>query len=326
MKNLALTCFIAISMGLATPVVEAREPILGIHILDTSEVMGANDFAGGESEEWSYVTVPIRSDQLDKQTWQNFFDRANDLRLVPIVRLMTDFDPEVNAWREPEKRDIVEMAEFLSELEWHTSPRRVIVYNEPNHAAEWGGRLDPEGYAEILEFAADWFHTENANYKVLPAGLDAAAPNGPVTMESFSYLSKMVAHSPTLITKIDAWTSHSYPNPGFSASAYADGKQSISGWKDELAYIERNWGRNLEVYITETGWDQDRFSLERLSDYYEHALSSAWNDPRVLAVTPFVLNGNNGIFEKFSFTAADGSPSKQHKALLAAREKIEARL
>lgn len=54
----------------------------------------------------------------------------------------------------------------------------------------------------FLAFAADWFHTETKRYIVLPAGLDAAAPNGKTTMDNLAFIKQMLAEKPTLINQI----------------------------------------------------------------------------------------------------------------------------
>jgi hypothetical protein len=293
--------------------------VLGVHILDTEEIDQAKQVAKAPKEgDWGYVTVPIRIDQLQADKWQKFFDKAYESKLIPLVRLATKF--EDGKWLKPTKADIIALADFLSSVDWHSTPRFVIVFNEPNHANEWGGQVDPEGYADVLEFTADWFHTEGKNFYVLPAGLDAEAPNGWASMESMNFLGRMINSNPDLMTMIDAWTSHSYPNPGFSASAYKTGKNSLWGWKYELEYIKKRTGVDLDVYITETGWDQNKIRPGNLFAYYDYAFSHIWNDSRVKAVTPFVLNGNNGIFEGFSLYRNNGTPTVQLEALLRAKE------
>ncbi len=305
--------------------VMAKVP-LGMHILETQEVGSVRELWGDQKDEWGYVTIPIRLDQLNRERWQKFMDEANQNKLIPIVRLATRFDPQ-GIWKRPEKADVVTMARFLSELDWKTDKRRVVVYNEPNHSGEWGGKIAPEEYAEILEFAADWFHTEkNLNYKVLPAGLDSAAANTDKTMESERFLETMLVSQPSVIDKIDAWTSHAYPNPAFAASPYREGKGSMMGWKYELDYLKSRWGKDFDVYITETGWDQQLVPYFRLVNYYVYTLQNVWIDERIKAVTPFVLNGNNGVFEGFSMTTPEGAASAQMKALLAAKEKIQPKL
>ncbi|PJC47224.1 MAG: hypothetical protein CO035_06805, partial [Candidatus Omnitrophica bacterium CG_4_9_14_0_2_um_filter_42_8] len=108
-------------------------------------------------------------------------DKCKELRIIPLVRLTTEFDPDINAWKIPNKRDIYDQINFLSSLDWPTDKKHIIVFNEVNHAKEWGGTINPGEYTRLLKFTADWAHTENKNFVVLPAGMDLAAPNGSQT-------------------------------------------------------------------------------------------------------------------------------------------------
>lgn len=299
----------------------AGDVLLGIHILEPEEVEKASEFIQAPDEHWSFVTVPIRLDQMDKNRWQRFFDKCEELHIIPLIRLATVFDKE-GVWRAPTEADVIKTAQFLTQLNWPTHQLHVILYNEPNHAKEWGGKISPEEYSEIAAFAADWFATESKEYIVLPAGLDAEAPNGPATMESSLFIRRMVNANPDILDKFDAWNSHSYPNPAFSASAYSSGKNRLDGWRYELNFLQSNYGKEFDVYITETGWDQSNLTEKRLSDYYYYALTEIWNDHRVKAVTPFILQGNNGVFDDFSFINLNGSPTKQMEALETARNRL----
>lgn len=298
----------------------ATGAVLGIHILEPEEVEAAREVMDKREGHWGYVVVPMRLDQLDYQRWQEFFDKAQELSIVPIVRLASEIDG--NKWKRPTRADVVEQVEFLSRLNWHVDKRRVIVYNEPNHAGEWGGGVDVEDYGALLKFAAEWMHTEDENYVVLPAGLDAAAPNGSETMDSLVFVRRMAEAEPEVLKVIDAWTSHSYPNPGFSASVYNQGKNGLWGFDYELGLVEELSGRELPVYITETGWDQTKVTVGQLEAYYSYSMEEIWSDERVAAVTPFILNGNNGLFEGFSFKRPDGSPSAQMRAWLSAVKEL----
>lgn len=320
------TSLISLSLGLLffliNPSIVRAEPIIGFHILHPSELEQINQHLPRHEHHWTYVTIPISLDQLDVQLWQDFFDQAKREQVIPIVRLATRYNSEVDAWEVPDRYTILQFANFFNQLDWPSDKRYIIIFNEPNHAKEWGGNIDPAGYAQILDFSLSWFLTESADYQVLPAGFDAEAPNSDATMESFAYMEAMNQAVPGVFERISYWNAHSYPNPAFSGSAYRSGKNSLDGWKYELAYLEDYFGVKKEVFITETGWDQRAIPRYRLVDYYHHAVAEVWSDQRVKGVTPFLLNGNNGVFDHFSFLQPDGSPTTQLEALQAAREKV----
>lgn len=304
-------------LSVAVRPVHAQEgQVLGIHILQTEEITDAVKLLKPEDQqrdEWHYVTIPLTLNDLDKKDqWQAFFTEAEKNKIIPIVRLTTKF--ENGAWQVPSKRDIYDLTRFMNQLPWPTQDRYVIVFNEPNHAPEWGGQTNPAEYAQVLSFTADWLHTEQKNYKVLPAGLDLAAPNGPRTMEAFTYLDQMVAAEPDVLSKIDIWNSHSYPNPGFVSSPQRTGQNSLRGFQYELSYLKEKTGRDYDVFITETGWRAEGSTNRWLGSYYQYAQQHIWSDPRVKVVTPFILRGSPGPFAQFSFLDEAGRPTLQYNA------------
>ena len=312
-KSLILALgFLALS---TTPVWAVDGSVLGIHILSPSEAQAAEKLfqADHQDQKWHYVTIPLSLDDLNqKDAWNNFFAYAKEQKLIPIVRLASKFDN--GAWVVPTKSDIVNLISFLSSLNWPTDDKYIIVFNEVNHSKEWGGHVDPAEYAGVLQFTSDWAKSENKNYKILPAAMDLAAPNGGSTREAFSYLDAMRQTQPRIFDFIDYWNSHSYPNPAFSAPPGAKGQNSLSGFQDELAYLQQKTGRDYETFITETGWIENASTRPWLTSYYEYAVQHVWNDPHVKAVTPFVLEGDPGPFSGFTFLNRNGQPTAQYEA------------
>ena len=86
---------------------------------------------------------------------------------------------------------------------------------------------------------------------------------------------------------------------------------SIRGYQHELRVVGEFTDRELNVYITETGWEMNRRTRGRLARYVLRAYQDVWlADERVLGVTPFLLNGAPGPFAEMSYYHADGSPSE----------------
>ena len=297
--------------------------VLGIHILHPGELDKFRQIY--QDEEWRFVTIPFTLDDLKKhQEWQDFFDQAYKLKVIPILRLSTRFDPELNAWIIPSRKNILEMAHFLSALDWHQNEKFIIVFNEVNHAAEWGGKIDPLLYGNILRFTSDWFHSEGKNYKILPAAMDLAANNSVNTREAFSYLQSLFNFDQQIFDKIDYWNSHSYPNPDFAASPKKTGQNSVRGFLYELNWLKSRTGREFAVFITETGWASSYLTNYHLDDYYLYSLNYIWSDVRVKAVTPFLMKGSPGPFASFSFFDAAGNPTVQLFALQKALKSFDA--
>lgn len=302
-----------LSSGVFFPV-QARTEVLGIHLLSPGEVGSAQKLLETKDGASHFVTVPLTFDDLNhRERWQAFFRDAHSARLIPIVRLTTRF--ENGNWVVPDRNDIMRFAKFLSDLEWREDKLIIILFNEPNHALEWGGRLDPEGYGEIADFAIDWFKTEPKQYVVLPAGLDLAAPNSKDTLEAFAYWRRAEKAAPGLFSKFDGWTSHSYPNPGFVSNPWKTDKGSLRGYQHELSFLSQYTNKELPVYITETGWKNETFSARDIKRYYQVAYENIWKkDERIVAVTPFLLQGAPGTFAPFSFLDAVGKPTKAYAA------------
>ena len=279
---------------------DAAGEVMGMHILQPEEITKVRRIY--EDDLWRYVTIPLSIDDIrDWRRWQNFFHEAHQQKLIPIIRLATSYDRERDYWVIPTRKDIVALVSFLSSLNWHQEEKLIIVFNEVNHAKEWGGKIDPFAYTHVLKFTSNWLRSENLNFKILPAAMDLAAADAFPTMEAFNYLQTMYQIDPEIFNYIDYWNSHSYPNPGFSASPRNTGQNSIRGFNYELNYVRELTTRDFQVFITETGWTSHYLINFYLSDYYLYALENVWNDERILAVTPFVMKGDPGPFASFSF-------------------------
>ncbi len=316
MKRLAvLFIFLAAFFGASPSQSQATQgSVLGIHILHPTEAEGASELLkSNDKGDWHYVTLPLSLDDLHKQDeWQTFLHFAKTNKLIPIVRLVTRFDNGV--WKIPTKKDVIDEITFLSSLEWPVDEHYIIVFNEVNHDQEWGGKIDPPGYADMLRFTSDWAKSEDKNYQVLPAAMDLATPTNSSSLEAFAYFDQMRQAQPDIFSYIDFWNSHSYPNPGFSSPAQETGRKSISGFVTELSYLKDKTGKDYRTFITETGWMARGMTSGMLNNYYDYAAHHVWSDPRVVAVTPFVLQGDPGPFSGFTFIDKQGRPTPQYEA------------
>jgi hypothetical protein len=294
---------------------------VGIHITDRSDLDKAQALLNSTGGDWGYVTVVIREDQRNTDYWQEVFDSMREKHLIPIVRLATKQDGGV--WTVPEEIEMKKWAEFLNSLNWVVKNRYVILFNEPNHAKEWGGTLRPEEYAKVAMTMAGELKQQSSDFFVLPAGMDASAPNGADTMAATTYWERMYAAEPEVFKRFDGWTSHSYPNPGFMGNPGDTGMRSIRGYIHELAVVSA-YGvpANIPVFITETGWQhqqgkrQSGISADLAAKYYTLAYENAWNNPQVVAVTPFILNYPSEPFDMFSWVDyKTGEPLPQYEAV-----------
>ena len=72
-------------------------------------------------------------------------------------------------------------------------------------------------------------------------------------------------------------------------------------------------GKNLPVFITETGWSKDLVSDEMQKKYYHDTFNTIWNDPSIIAITPFIFEARGDPFQKFSFLTSTGSATVQYQ-------------
>lgn len=311
---MVLGAFLLLFLGFFGQVSASSGQVLGVHILHPAELDNAQKLITDEEDsDWHYLTIPLSLNDLEKKDeWQTFFQRTKEKKLIPIVRLTSRFEDE--SWQVPNRKEIVDLVNFLDTLTWPTDERFIVVFNEPNHAKEWGGQVDPESYVNVLRFTSSWAHAVNSDFRVLPAGLDLAAAQGGQTVEAFWYLNKMYEIDADIFSYVDYWNSHSYPNPGFSASPQLTTKNSLRGFQYELDYLKEKTGKDFRVFITETGWVANNLTSRWLSSYYQYAIQHVWSDPRVVAVTPFLLQGDPGPFQGFSFIDRNGNPTIQYAA------------
>jgi uncharacterized membrane protein (UPF0127 family) len=272
----------------------------GVHLLSPSEIDRAAKLVNSNGGDWGYVTVPIQPTDRNKDTWNVFMDKARELHLIPIIRITTI--PQGGTWEQGNDTDLVDFSNFLNELHWPIENRYIILFNEVNRDTEWGGKVDPEKYALIVKNAYTIFKERSPDFFLLGPSLDSALPNSNSSLSAQSYLNRMAAADPLVWTYFDGWSSHSYPNPGFSAAPTKTGLQSIVGYKSELSLLKL---APKPVFITETGWDQTKIKDNVLAGYWSAAWQIWKNDPNVVAVTPFILFGGDQ-FSQFSLYRENG--------------------
>lgn len=112
---------------------------------------------------------------------------------------------------------------------------------------------------------------------------------------------------------IDGWSSHSYPNPGFAGSPWGQGRGTVRTYEWELTLLKSlGVTKELPVFITETGWSADKLSRTQITDNYKAVYENIWlQDPRVMAVTPFVFDYQGPPFLGFSWKLPSAEASEE---------------
>ncbi|HEX6977418.1 MAG TPA: hypothetical protein VF185_03625 [Patescibacteria group bacterium] len=319
-KIIFLLSFFFLTLFVFAPSVSAiTDPTLvpnnkfGIHVVDAGDLENVAKLTNSNGGDWGYVTLVIQKGERDTRRWQRVFDEMRRLHLIPIVRVATA--PNGDVWEKPNPDEIDGWVSFFNSLNWVIKNRYITVGNEPNHAKEWGGQINPSEYATYLKTFSGKLKSASGDYFILPAGLDASAGNTRDSMDESTYLARMISSEPDLFNNIDGWASHSYPNPNFSGSPDGVGKGSVRSYLWEEDYLKTlGVTKNLPVFITETGWTHDasgrlpgNTSSNDLGAKYEEAYKYAWNSPNVVAVTPFVFSYQDNLFDMFSWKKRDGN-------------------
>lgn len=283
---------------------------VGIGLLSPdSEIEEAAEMVNGNGQ-WGWVILVIKKSERDVDRWQKVFHKMSEKKLIPIVRIATEFDTR-GYWQKPTEEDANSWADFLSKLYWPVSNKYVQVYNEVNHANEWGGIVDPASYAIELDKFISSIKSKDQNFFILNSPLDLAVGTSGQSLDAQAFYDQMEKAVPGIFTKIDGWASHSYPNPDFSASPYKTGRLSIKGYEWEMEKVSKYLkGKNLPIFITETGWKRatpynSGLDEDSIKEYYKVAFEKIWNDSRIAAITPFIFNFTTPPFSVFSFKAGD---------------------
>lgn len=277
--------------------------MMGIHILFPSELEEAAQLVNSSGGSWGYATIPIQSGDRDLDKWQQFMNDAKRLHVIPILRLATQPNPfNTNVWRKPNDYDILDFANFLSSLSWPTQNKYVILFNEVNRFDEWGGEYpDPETYASLVSYANEVFKKQDPNFYLVLSGMDDSAPNDyKKYINGFTYLERLIALE--VNHKIDGFSSHSYPNPGFSAYPSDSKKIGVATYKYEYELLNATSDKKIPAFITETGWGSKQLPDAVIAKYFQITFDNIWSQDadKIIAITPFILKAS-GTFDPFSF-------------------------
>ncbi len=301
--------FTCLFFTLSSKSILSSENIFGLHLTQTQDLYSAKDIINSGGGDWGWLTIVIRTDQLDYYTWQNFFDNCRQHHLIPIIRLATYSDN--GNWKIPVQSDIDNLANFLNSLNWPTKTQYVSLFNETNHGQEWGGSVDVKNYVDISIYASQKLKSLNPNFFILNGALDLASPDAtPDYLSAKSFYQQVYQYRPEFFDHIDGLASHSYPNHGFIGTPNDTGQHSILGYQWELETIQKmGVNKNFPVFITETGWPH-REGISQKNNFYTTKTTSQfllnsyqiWStDKRIKAVTPFIYNYPHPPFDHFSW-------------------------
>ena len=304
-----ILCLLILFFLNINPILASERNLFGLHLTQRGDLSSAREIINSSGGDWGYVTIVIRTDELDKNTWQEFFDNCRKYHLIPIIRLATIMDNSY--WKIPSTADIDHLASLLSSLNWPSQPKYIIPFNEVNHAKEWGGSIDVKNFVDTFIYTAQKFKSYDSNFFILSSPFDLAAPEKlPQNKSAKNFYQEIYQYNPLYFDLIDGLASHSYPNHGFIGTPDDSGQTSIRGYQWELDYIKYlGINKTYPVFITETGWphregaakNNEYYSIKTSADFLQKALGIWEKDERVVAVTPFIYNYREAPFDHFSW-------------------------
>jgi hypothetical protein len=276
----------------------------GIHITDESDFKNAASLVNSGGGDWGYVTFVIRSDERDTKRWQTFFDELRELHLIPIVRIASKQGE--GSWQVPSVDEIDGWVSFLNSLNWVIQNRYVIIGNEVNLGAEWGGKADPKGYANYFNIFSNKLKDQSGDYFIMLSALESTVKTGKNDISEEDFLNQMFEYDNNIFNKISGLASHSYP---YVYLDRGETRGTLKHYEWELNILN-NLGINkkLPVFITETGWMHGfgHSDANEISEKIYDAGLNVWSDEKVVAVTPFVLDYKTKPFDIYSWINPEG--------------------
>lgn len=308
----------------------------GVHGFATTEDFDlASQLVNSNGGEWGWYLMTYDIHDRNVEAWSERFDYMKSKHLIPILQLS-------NNGNIPTDEEIESTTQFLNALRWPVKLRFITAFNEVNASEYWGWKIDPEGYAQVLDKFITAFKGKSGDFFVMNGAFNASARSGHVFtdlgvetdyLSEPDFLRRMNEAVPGIFGRLDGWASHCYPHPGYRGhpletrvTGEADweaGRNTMSSYKWELGILNSTYGVNPPVFITETGWPHregaaihdEWHPASLVAEYYRIAFRDLWGpDSRVAAITPFILRFGN--YDNFAFVGADGSKYPQWDAIV----------
>lgn len=153
---------------------------------------------------WNEIE-PARGEHWDARYQQDSwakFDNIVDLAEQHGIRIIARLD-QTPEWARPAgttpatpPSDFEDFGNFVHEFVSRYRGRisYIQIWNEPNLAREWGGAIDPAGYASLLEIAARRAREANPDIIILSAPMAMTTENSPRAADEFVYWQALYDH------------------------------------------------------------------------------------------------------------------------------------
>ncbi len=114
---------------------------------------------------------------------------SHGLRIIARIDLAPSWARTPGSGFTAPPRDLADFADFIATFVAHYQGRVqfIQIWNEPNLAAEWGGAIDPNAYAELLAVASSAARDVDPNVVILSAPMAMTTENSDRAMDDLSY-------------------------------------------------------------------------------------------------------------------------------------------
>jgi len=315
-------------LGLHTRLTDEVEPWKIKRSLEMVREMGAPWIV--EYFPWAYYE-PAKG-EFDWTHADLVVDHAVAQGLTVIARLgfvPTWARPEDTTFTYLDKEGYQDFGDYVAAFVEHFRGRvgYIIIWNEPNLAAEWGNRPpDPQGYTALLKVAYLRAKEIDPSVQVLGGALapTLAPPGNPWAMEDLAFLQAM--YDAGAAAYFDALAAHSY---GWSFPADdSAARDKVNFRRVELvrSLMVENGDGDKDVFITEAGWnDHPRWTKAvKPGQRIQYSLDAAriaqeewdWCHALVFWVLRFP-RPQRSYQDAFTFVASDFVPKAIYLALQA---------
>jgi hypothetical protein len=165
--------------------------------------MVAESGAGWIKEHFAWSEIEPEDDvywdsKYQQDSWGKY-DKIVSLAEIHGLRVIARID-QTPAWAQPAggtattpPADLDAFGDFIETFVTRYAGRITFIqiWNEPNLAQEWGGRIDPEGYAALLAVAAERARAANPNVVILAAPMATTTENSERAMDELSYWQRL---------------------------------------------------------------------------------------------------------------------------------------
>ncbi len=302
---------------------------------DRDSLEKAGPMVNGNGGDWGWVLIPFNIKQTSEPYWNSVFEITCQQHLIPILQLFNESKP-------PTESETKAMAEFLAKLKWPTKLKFITAYNEVNASEYWGGKIDPEGYAQTLDLTIRELKNRDKDFFVMNGAFNSSARTNPgfktdlgvftAYLDLPDFLDRMEKEVPGIFKKLDGWASHTYPHPGYKGkpldttvpgeSEYEKGRNTMRSYLYDLKVVKDKFGIDLPVFITEAGWPHregttthnEWLPATTVAEYYKTVFEQLYlTDPKVVSVTPFIMK-MKGV-DNFAFIDSKDAPYPQYNII-----------